>query len=181
MRTLSFVLIVPVLGIVTAMPQEPSAAQPYEEPDAYQIYSLLLPQEESYGFAKGTLIIQEETVASEAVVAACLDPEGQDVSNTQPPTMNMLGQRSGSYSGNQKSISLTRSSIARRLPASKRPTNLAQNLAGTSSCPPSVSTERKRWQSSIRAASAAAYVAAPSSICWKRFTASGEKCPASHA
>ncbi|MFZ0864789.1 MAG: hypothetical protein WCA27_07555 [Candidatus Sulfotelmatobacter sp.] len=76
MRTLSFVLIVPALGIVTAMPQEPSAAQPYEEPDAYQIYSLLLPQEESYGFAKGTLIIQEETVASEAVVAACLDPEG---------------------------------------------------------------------------------------------------------
>ena len=63
MRTLSFLLIVPLLGIVAAMPQEPSAAQPYEEPDAYQIYSLLLPQEESYGFAKGTLIIQEETVA----------------------------------------------------------------------------------------------------------------------
>jgi hypothetical protein len=64
MQTLSFVLIVPVLGIVTAMPQEPSAAQPYVESDAYQIYSLLLPQEESYGFAEGTLIIQEETVAS---------------------------------------------------------------------------------------------------------------------
>jgi hypothetical protein len=75
MRTLSFVLIVPVLGIVTAMSQEPSAAQPYEEPDAYQIYGLLLPQEESYGFAKGTLIIQKETVASSAVDGACLSPE----------------------------------------------------------------------------------------------------------
>ena len=75
MRTLSFVLIVSVLGIVTATPQEPSAAPPYVESDAYQIYSLLLPQEESYGFAKGTLIIQEETVASAAVAGACLTPE----------------------------------------------------------------------------------------------------------
>jgi hypothetical protein len=75
MQTLSFVLIVPVLGIVTAMPQEPSAAQPYVESDAYQIYSLLLPQEESYGFAEGTLIIQEETVASATVAGACLTPE----------------------------------------------------------------------------------------------------------
>jgi hypothetical protein len=72
MRSFSFVLIVPVLAIVTAMPQEPSAAQPYEEPDAYQIYSLLLPQEESHGFANGTLIIQEETVASAAVVGALM-------------------------------------------------------------------------------------------------------------
>jgi hypothetical protein len=75
MRTISFVLIVPVLGVVTAMPQEPSAAQPYEEPEAYQIYSLLLPQEESHGFAKGTLVIQEETVGSAAVGGACLSPE----------------------------------------------------------------------------------------------------------
>jgi len=75
MRTLSFVLIVPVLGIVTAMPQESPAAQPYDEPDSYQIYSVLLPQEESYGFAKGTLVVQEETVASATVAGACLSPE----------------------------------------------------------------------------------------------------------
>jgi hypothetical protein len=75
MRTLSFALIVQVLGIVTLMPQGPSAPQPYEERDAYQIYSLLLPQEESYGFAKGTLIIQEETASNAAVVGACLSPE----------------------------------------------------------------------------------------------------------
>ena len=73
MRTLFFVLIVSVFGMVTAMPQEPSAAQPYEEPDAYQIYSLLLPREESYGFAKGTLIIQEEAVSNAAAGGACLN------------------------------------------------------------------------------------------------------------
>jgi hypothetical protein len=73
MRTLFFVLIVPVLGTVTAMPQEPSMAQPYDEPDAYQIYSVLLPQEESYEFANGTLVIQEETV-SEKFDAKCLTP-----------------------------------------------------------------------------------------------------------
>ncbi len=42
--------------------QTPVAAKTYDIMDAYQIYSLLLPHEESYGFAKGTLIIQEETV-----------------------------------------------------------------------------------------------------------------------
>ena len=75
MRTLSFVLIVPVLGLVIAMSQETSAGQPYLEPDAYQIYSLLLPQEESFGFTKGTLVIQKETVASAAAADACLSPE----------------------------------------------------------------------------------------------------------
>jgi hypothetical protein len=57
------------------MPQEPPVAQPYKEPDAYQIYSLLVPQEESYGFAKGTLVIQEETVSHDAVTEADLSPE----------------------------------------------------------------------------------------------------------
>lgn len=75
MRTLSFALIVPILGIVTGMLQDPSAALPYDEPDAYQIYSLLLPEEESYHFAKGALIIQEETASNAVVGGACLNPE----------------------------------------------------------------------------------------------------------
>jgi len=75
MRTLCFSLIIPLLGIGFAMPQVSSAAQPYDDPDAYQIYSLLLPQEESYGFAKGTLIIQEETASNDPVVGACLNAE----------------------------------------------------------------------------------------------------------
>ena len=75
MRTLSLTPIVLVLGVVTVMPQEPSAAKPYDDSDAYQIYSVLIPQEESYGFAKGTLIIQEETASNAPVVGACLDAE----------------------------------------------------------------------------------------------------------
>jgi len=76
MRVLSFLLIVPVLGIVSAMPQEHPTAQPYDEPDAFQIYSVLLPQEESYEFAEGTLVIQEETV-SEHLDAKCLTASAQ--------------------------------------------------------------------------------------------------------
>jgi len=71
-RALSSALIVSVIGVVTANPQEPSAVPPYEEPDAYQIYSLLLPKQQSYGFAKGTLRIQEETESNAAVDEACL-------------------------------------------------------------------------------------------------------------
>ena len=41
---------------------ENSATEKYQAEDAYQIYSLLVPQEESYPFAKGTLVIQMETV-----------------------------------------------------------------------------------------------------------------------
>jgi hypothetical protein len=75
MRTFCFALIVPMLSIVSVMAQKPSPPQPYEEPDAYQIYRLLLPQEESYGFAKGTLIIQEETVSERAASPPCVTPD----------------------------------------------------------------------------------------------------------
>jgi hypothetical protein len=49
-------------------------AKAYDVEDAYQIYSLLLPDEESYGFATGTLIIQEDTV-SDPVSLQCVTPE----------------------------------------------------------------------------------------------------------
>jgi hypothetical protein len=76
MRTLFLGLIVSVFGVVTAISQEPSAAQPYESPDAYKIYSLLLPHEESYGFANGGLIIQQETEAEyPPVEGACLSSD----------------------------------------------------------------------------------------------------------
>jgi hypothetical protein len=48
---------------------ENSATEKYQAEDAYQIYSLLVPQEESYPFAKGTLVIQMETVVQ-------VQPEG---------------------------------------------------------------------------------------------------------
>jgi hypothetical protein len=48
----------------------------YDVADAYEIYSLLLPHEESYGFAKGTLVIQQETVPHPT--EECLTPEASD-------------------------------------------------------------------------------------------------------
>lgn len=53
--------------------QDLSSAKPYDVAEAYQIYSLLLPDEESYGRREqGTLIIEEETVSS-PLDAACFD------------------------------------------------------------------------------------------------------------
>jgi hypothetical protein len=75
MRALALSLIVSVLWIGTPVAQDSSAAQAYEAADDYQIYSLLIPQQESYGFAKGTLIIQEETASNAEVSGACLSPD----------------------------------------------------------------------------------------------------------
>jgi hypothetical protein len=68
-------LIVSALCTGTPVAQDSSAAQAYELADAYQIYSLLIPHQESYGFAKGTIIIQEQTMTNADVVEACLSPE----------------------------------------------------------------------------------------------------------
>lgn len=71
MRVLVVGLAVSIFCIPTAVAQRDSpAAEPYNVSDAYEIYSLLLPQEESYGFSKGTLIIQQETVSQP--VASCV-------------------------------------------------------------------------------------------------------------
>ena len=48
--------------------------QRYEDRDAYSIYSLLLPHEESYGFASDNLVISEETMFG-IISPACLTSE----------------------------------------------------------------------------------------------------------
>jgi hypothetical protein len=58
-----------------ALGQTSVAARTYDVKDAYQIYSLLLPHEESYSFAKGTLTIQEETVSNQDVSEPCVTPQ----------------------------------------------------------------------------------------------------------
>jgi hypothetical protein len=60
-----------VLSTFTATGQKSSAVQPYEDVDAYEIYNLLLPHEESYAFAGDVLMIQEHAVA-EDISGACL-------------------------------------------------------------------------------------------------------------
>jgi hypothetical protein len=51
------------------------AARAYDVEDAYQIYNLLLPQEESFSFAKETLVIREETESVAGIPKECLTPE----------------------------------------------------------------------------------------------------------
>jgi hypothetical protein len=55
--------------------QASDAAKPYDVEDAYQIYSVLLPQEEAYGFAKDTLMIGEEAVSASGIPRECLTLE----------------------------------------------------------------------------------------------------------
>ena len=66
--TLSLIVLLSVASLVA---QQSPAAQPYDDADAYRVYSLLLPHEESYGFAEETLMIQENTV-DEDISGACL-------------------------------------------------------------------------------------------------------------
>jgi hypothetical protein len=77
-RSVNLSLAVVMLWMSSTGAQDPSLAKRYESPDAYKIYSLLLPHEESYGFAKGTVIIQEETRSDATVEGACLS---SDVAN----------------------------------------------------------------------------------------------------
>ena len=57
------VLVVVVCTVGMSVPAQPSSAsRPYEVEEAYAVYSVLLPHEESYGFSKSTLVIQQETV-----------------------------------------------------------------------------------------------------------------------
>jgi len=75
MRTVKPVLIVIVLSVVTTTAQDIPAPQPYEDADAYQIYSLLLSQEESYGLGE-VLLINEVTIDG-ALSRKCLTPEAE--------------------------------------------------------------------------------------------------------
>jgi hypothetical protein len=52
-----------------------STSEHYDNEDAYEIYSLLLPGEQSYSFAKSTLVIQLETVGFVKLDDDCLTPQ----------------------------------------------------------------------------------------------------------
>ena len=70
-----FVLGVAMLLAFAALAQESSAVKPYDLDEAYAVYSVLLPLEESSEFAKGTLVIQQDTVSGRLVLEECLTTE----------------------------------------------------------------------------------------------------------
>ena len=71
MRVLTASLIVLLLSVAAVVAQESPATQPYDDADAYQIYSVLLPHEEAYSFATDALMIQKSGVAAD-ISGACL-------------------------------------------------------------------------------------------------------------
>ncbi len=72
-----FVVAVAMLWAFAVPAQESSAVKPYDVDEAYEVYSILLPHEESAEFAKGTLVIQQDTVAEE-LSENCLMKEAAD-------------------------------------------------------------------------------------------------------
>jgi hypothetical protein len=60
MRRQLAIVVISGLFISAAVAQSSSDAKPYDDQEACKIYSLLLPHEESYGFAPDTLMIQNE-------------------------------------------------------------------------------------------------------------------------
>ncbi len=73
MRFIPIVVLASMLCFRVAA-KNPSSEQ-YDDENAYEIYSLLLPDEQSYGFAKDTIVIQQETVASVRINDGCLTPQ----------------------------------------------------------------------------------------------------------
>jgi hypothetical protein len=65
-----------LMASISATPTEqPAAKEPYEVAEAYEVYGVVLPHEESYGFAKGTLVIQQDTIQKQEALGPCLTVE----------------------------------------------------------------------------------------------------------
>ena len=69
-------------GLVCAMcingaTRQPVEPEGYEVDEAYQVYNVLLPDEESYKLAKSTLVIQQDTVQSSRPFGSCLTREAE--------------------------------------------------------------------------------------------------------
>lgn len=75
MRTVITVAVVSILLLPSALSQHSSELTAYEDEDAYKIYSVLLPHEEAVDFAKGTLVIRQETEPASASSSQCLTPD----------------------------------------------------------------------------------------------------------
>lgn len=75
MRTQAVLVVLLFLSTASAVAQNSIAAESYDVDEAYRIYSVLRPHEESVDFAKGRLVIREETVSKPEVPEPCLTAE----------------------------------------------------------------------------------------------------------
>ena len=71
----ALIAVVIFLGSSLAIAQQATAPEPYDVAEAYQVYSVLLTDEESAGSGNGTFVIQQETVTKTQPPEPCLTPE----------------------------------------------------------------------------------------------------------
>jgi hypothetical protein len=160
----------------------------------YQIYDLLLPQEESYGFATGTLIIREETVSNPEVPMPgfmpppsppCVTPEAGSQFKDAIADYNRLNkrrtwllQREFQLEKPYEIVSSSTINILFRRAAGRVFTSDIPIRVDTSSCPPWVSTRKRLGPWFISAVLAAFGADVGAYICLRKFKAGGRKCPA---
>ena len=76
MRSRAVLAVMVLAACISATPTEqPAPEKPYEVAEAYEVYSVVLPHEESYGFARGKLVIQQDTIQKQQALAPCLTVE----------------------------------------------------------------------------------------------------------
>jgi len=66
-------ILVSCLGVAAG--QKEPVPQPYELDEAYRVYEAIIPNEESYSFANGTLVIQSETNTLGSSTHGCLSDD----------------------------------------------------------------------------------------------------------
>lgn len=76
MRT-QFAVVTGLIGAmcISAATQQSVEPEGYEVDEAYEVYNVLLPHEESYELAESTLVIQQDTVTIERPFGSCLTEE----------------------------------------------------------------------------------------------------------
>lgn len=119
MRATAVFVVVSIFCIFTTVAQDSSIAEPYNVSEAYEIYSLLLPHEESYGFAKDILMIQEETVSDVEIIQGCLTSAAANKFKDAIAGFNRVHRRKRLLQRHfqiEKSYKLVRSDLIRALP-----------------------------------------------------------------
>jgi len=95
METRTVVAAVVLLACIPlGMAERPAAAEPYDVKEAYEVYGVLLPHEESYGFSKGMLVIQQDMIREQQSYSSCLAVEAAKKFKDAISDFDRLGRKS---------------------------------------------------------------------------------------
>ena len=88
MSRAAFGVFIFVSCVAVAAGQKESVPQPYDLDEAYRVYEAMIPNEESYSFAKGTLVIQSHAGHGTRVIAEFPPREPLAKTNHSQQVMN---------------------------------------------------------------------------------------------